>query len=91
VELPVWPCGWQGELLGLPAATGAHMERMEDVAAGLATVVVDSVDLRATTPALLAWLQRHGLRLVSVQAQPVTLTDVFFALGGMRREDTGGS
>ncbi|HEY8745632.1 MAG TPA: ABC transporter ATP-binding protein [Chloroflexota bacterium] len=91
VELPLWPCGWQSELLALPAATGVHMENRETAGAALATFVVDSVDLRATTPALLAWLQRHALRPVSMHAAPVTLTDVFFALGGVRQEDMRGS
>jgi hypothetical protein len=46
----------------------------------LVTLTVESLDLRATTPALLAWVRGHGLALVSMQAEPVTLTDVFMAL-----------
>jgi hypothetical protein len=48
--------------------------------ASLATFTLDSVDLRATTPALIAWLQQQDVRLVSMEAEPVTLTDVFLAL-----------
>jgi ABC-2 type transport system ATP-binding protein len=88
VELRAWPCGWESELRALPAATAV---RLEKAGTGLATFVIDSLDLRATTPALLAWLQGHALRPVSVQADPVTLSDVFFALGAMRREQADGS
>ncbi len=41
---------------------------------------VESLDLRATTPELLAWLRGKRWRLVSMQATPVTLDDVFSAL-----------
>ena len=44
------------------------------------TCTLQSLDLRATTPALLAWVRAMGLDLVSMQAQPVTLTDIFSAL-----------
>ena len=87
VDVPVWPYNWQRELLALPATTGVQLEERETSGPAPATFVVDSVDLRATTPALLALLQRHALRPVSMQAAEVTLTDVFFALGGIRQED----
>jgi hypothetical protein len=38
-------------------------------------MTVESVDLRATTPEILAWLQRKGLRMLSMEAEPVTLTE----------------
>jgi ABC-2 type transport system ATP-binding protein len=69
---------WERDLAGLPAVMGARVER---VASGLAILTLDSVDLGATTPALLNWIRRQGLRLVSMSAEPVTLNDVFLALG----------
>jgi ABC-2 type transport system ATP-binding protein len=47
---------------------------------------VESVDLRASTPALLDWIRRHGLSLSSMQAEPVTLTDVFAALAARHNQ-----
>ncbi len=47
---------------------------------GHITFTIESVDLRATTPALLAWVRAQGFTLVSMRAEPVTLTDVFTAL-----------
>ncbi|HEX5157118.1 MAG TPA: ABC transporter ATP-binding protein [Ktedonobacterales bacterium] len=68
---------WEHELCSLPGATHAttgstHRE--------LVVLTVESHDLRVTTPALLAWVRGRGLTLVSMQAEPVTLTDVFTAL-----------
>lgn len=77
VELQAPPHGWQSSLLSVPAVTDV---RIGIAGAGLATFTLDSVDLRATTPALIAWLQRQAVRLVSMEAEPVTLTDVFLAL-----------
>jgi len=77
VELQTPPHAWQAGLLALPAVTGVQIAI---AGAGLATFTLDSVDLRATTPALIAWLGQQGLRLLSMQAEPVTLTDVFLAL-----------
>jgi hypothetical protein len=51
------------------------------------TVTVQSLDLRATTPALLAWVRTTGLDLVSMQAQAVTLTDVFTALARSQNQE----
>jgi ABC-2 type transport system ATP-binding protein len=72
---------WEGELRRLPGASHAAPA----VASGESlTLTVESLDLRATTPALLSWVRARGLTLVSMQAEPVTLTDVFTAL--TRRE-----
>lgn len=68
---------WEHELRSLPGATNASTG---SVNRELAVVTVESHDLRATTPALLAWVRGRGLTLVSMQAEPVTLTDVFTAL-----------
>jgi ABC-type multidrug transport system ATPase subunit len=74
---------WEHDLSHLPGATGAARESTP-LSSSDATVkfVVDSLDLRATTPALLTWVRAHNLALVSMQAEPVTLTDVFIALTG---------
>lgn len=77
VELASPPHAWKAGLSALPAVTDVQMGI---AGAGLATFTLDSVDLRATTPALIDWLQQRDLRLVSMQAEPVTLTDVFLAL-----------
>jgi ABC-2 type transport system ATP-binding protein len=76
---PEGPTGseWERELNRLPGATGAVIGAPHD---GLVTFTIDSVDLRATTPALLTWVQARSLALVSMRAEPVTLTDVFAAL-----------
>jgi ABC-2 type transport system ATP-binding protein len=77
-----WPGSWQAELAALPGVTG--VAAMDGVDASrepsCAPVRVESVDLRASTPALLAWIQGQRLSLSSMRAEPVTLTDVFTAL-----------
>lgn len=77
VELRNPPSGWQSSLLALPGVTKADIAIARP---GLGTITVDSVDLRATTPELLAWLQCHELSMLSMEAEPVTLTDVFLSL-----------
>jgi ABC-2 type transport system ATP-binding protein len=72
---------WERELSHLPGATGAAIDTSPNATSDLLlTFVVDSLDLRATTPALLTWVRERSLALVSMQAEPVTLTDVFTAL-----------
>ena len=72
---------WKRELALLPGATGATVTQVAQETAGrLVTMTVESLDLRATTPALLAWLRTRDLALVSMRAEPVTLTEVFTAL-----------
>jgi ABC-2 type transport system ATP-binding protein len=68
---------WERELSRLPGITGATTGTTSD---GLITLTVESLDLRATTPALLAWVRARSLTLVSMRAAPVTLTEVFAAL-----------
>lgn len=77
VEIASPLLGWQSGLRALPAVTAVQMEV---AGATLATFTLESVDLRATTPALVAWLQRRDVRLLSMAAEPVTLTDVFRTL-----------
>ena len=64
-----------------PAATVVQITASR---ASSLTVHVESLDLRATTPALLAWVRDQGFQLLSMQAEPVTLTAVFQALAAQR-------
>lgn len=81
-DMPTSPA-WEHELRRLPGASDAST----GTASGeLVTLTVESLDLRATTPALLGWVRARGLTLVSMRAEPVTLTDVFTAL--TRRQQT---
>ncbi len=64
-----------------PAATAVQIT---DAFASNLTVKVESLDIRATTPALLAWVRAQGFTLLTMQAEPVTLTDVFQALAAQR-------
>lgn len=78
---------WERELAQLPGATGVtHAATTTSATSAsvdhdtLLRLTVESLDLRATTPALLGWVRARGLALVSMRAEPVTLTDVFTAL-----------
>jgi ABC-2 type transport system ATP-binding protein len=82
VECPAPPPAWPSWLLSLPAVTDVHVGVG---GTGVATFTLDSVDLRVTTPALIAWLERQETRLVSMQAEPITLNDVFLALNAPRQ------
>ena len=73
---------WEHELAGLPGSTAATIGTHDE----LIMLTVESLDLRATTPALLAWVRMRGLTLVSMRSEPVTLTEVFAAL--TRRQQT---
>lgn len=75
-DVPTSP-EWEQELRRLPGATNASIG---SVSGDLVTLTVESIDLRATTPALLAWVRAWSLTPVSMRAEPVTLTDVFTAL-----------
>jgi ABC-2 type transport system ATP-binding protein len=54
------------------------------------SLTLETLDLRATTPALLAWARRQGLSLASLRAQPITLGDVFVTLTGSGVEEIDG-
>ena len=71
-----------------PAATAVQITA---AAASSVTVKVESLDIRATTPALLAWVRERGFLLLTMQAEPVTLTDVFQALVAQRLSVPEGS
>lgn len=64
-----------------PAATTVQISASEP---SRLTVKVESLDLRTTTPALLTWVHAQGFTLLTMQAEPVTLTDVFQALSEQR-------
>ncbi|HEX6818015.1 MAG TPA: ABC transporter ATP-binding protein [Ktedonobacterales bacterium] len=81
---------WLAQLEALPGVTqvtlsSSHSVQVDQadapgVSAHLLTCVVHSLDPRATTPALLVWARTRDLALVSIAAEPVTLTDVFNTL-----------
>ena len=86
------PLHWQAEVSALPGIISVALDgdptRLESdgltdndtSAPNDAILRVGSVDLRATTPALLGWIRRHELTLRSMRAELVTLTDVFATL-----------
>jgi ABC-2 type transport system ATP-binding protein len=92
------PAGWMGEVTALPGVTAVadnadHTGRSVDgdaaaEASAGSVLRVESVDVRGTTPALLSWVRAHQLPLVSMRAEPVTLTDVFTALADRHVETT---
>ncbi len=82
------PAGWEDEMRALPAVTTVADGSEDDHGTAPAGPVlrVESVDLRASTPALLGWVRTRHLVLVSMRAEPVTLTDVFTALASRQVE-----
>jgi ABC-2 type transport system ATP-binding protein len=94
VALVALAAQWQEQLAALPgvaepptiAPSAAAAETGTAASDSLITFSVQSLDLRATTPALLTWVRATGFDLMSIQAEPVTLTDVFAALA--RGQDT---
>jgi len=75
------PAGWQAGLAQLPGVVTVAPPTPA-AAPDSVTCVAQSADLRATMPALVGWVRASRLALVSVQAAPVTLTDVFRVLAG---------
>jgi ABC-2 type transport system ATP-binding protein len=81
---------WRAQLETLPGVTqvATESDTNPDTPDGATlTIVIHSLDLRTTTPALLAWVRAAQLDLVSIHAQPVTLSDVFNTLA--RTEASG--
>ena len=78
------PAGWETEVGALPGVRAVSASTADshghDEAAFGPMVRAESVDLRASTPALLDWVRAHHLTLISMRAEPVTLADVFTAL-----------
>lgn len=76
---------WDAVLQALPGVTEVAAFRpisspSTQTEGTLFSTVIQTLDLRATTPALLASIRAQGLSLVGMTAEPVTLTDVFLAL-----------
>ncbi len=82
------PAGWEAEIMALPGVTAlAGAVTPGRIGATTGPVLrLESVELRSSTPALLGWIRAHQLALVSMQAEPVTLTDVFTALAARQVE-----
>ena len=76
----------QGDAAAKPAPSfpAATVVQINEASVSSLTVKVESLDIRTTTPALLAWVRAQGYTLVTMQAEPVTLTDVFQALAEHR-------
>jgi heme ABC exporter ATP-binding subunit CcmA len=68
----------------LPSFPAATVVQMREASAFSLVVKVESLDIQATTPALLAWVRAQGYTVLAMQAEPVTLTDVFRALAEHR-------
>jgi len=64
-----------------PAATAVQISA---ASASSPIMKVESLDIRTTIPALLAWVREQGCTLTTMRAEPVTLTDVFQALTEQR-------
>ena len=73
---------WLDRLARLPGVIG--MPATGDDTRGRSTLTIESADLRATTPALLAELRAGGVVFTGMRAAPVTLDDVFVALASPR-------
>lgn len=68
----------------LPGVSRADLPLTEELVEASGQTIsfkLESADLRATTPALLAWVREQGLSLQSLKADPVTLQEVFLAFG----------
>jgi ABC-2 type transport system ATP-binding protein len=72
----------------LPAATTVQISA---AATSSPVVNIESLDIRTTIPALLAWVREQGCTLTTMQAEPVTLIDVFQALAERRLQLPEGS
>jgi ABC-2 type transport system ATP-binding protein len=74
-------------LAKLPDVTSVKLLSPDDKSTSVQTTQVrlESLNLRATTSALLNWVRAQELALVSLKSEPVTLEDVFFALNPARR------
>ena len=74
----------RAEALPTPTLPETTAVQISDVSTSSPIVNVESLDIRTTIPALLAWVREQGCTLTTMQAEPVTLTDVFQALAEYR-------
>jgi ABC-2 type transport system ATP-binding protein len=74
-------------LAKLPDVTSVNLLSLDAESNPAQTIHIrlESLNLRATTPALLNWVRVQGFALVSLKSEPVTLEDVFFALNPVRK------
>jgi hypothetical protein len=79
-----WQSGRDAAALPTPAFPAATTVQITSSEPSSLMVKVESLDIRTTTPALLAWVCEQGFLVLTMQAEPVTLTDVFQALAGHR-------
>jgi ABC-2 type transport system ATP-binding protein len=77
---------WEAEVRTLPGVLAVTTDTAESERGSVQVLRVESLDVRATTPALLDWVRAKHVALVSMRAEPVTLTDVFVALSARRGE-----
>ena len=77
---------WEGSPAELPTPSLPAATAVQISAASTAspTLKVESLDIRTTIPALLAWAREQGCTLTTMRAEPVTLADVFQALAEQR-------
>lgn len=75
----LWEPSLSDTLASLPSVV--EVEMSESTADHVISIVLRSLDIRTTTPAVIDWIRRSDLQLVSMKSDPVTLNDVFFALG----------
>ena len=71
-------------VLPTPSFPAATAVKISGASTSSPTVKVESLDIRSTIPALLAWVREQGYTLTTMQAEQVTLTDVFQALAEQR-------
>jgi ABC-2 type transport system ATP-binding protein len=76
--------------LPTPELSAATAVRIVAASTASPTIHVESLDIRATIPALLAWVREQGCILTTMRAEPVTLSDVFQALAEQRLQVTEG-
>jgi ABC-2 type transport system ATP-binding protein len=80
----------RAEALPTPTLPVATAVQISGASTSSPTMNVESLDLRTTIPALLAWVREQGCTLTTMQAEPVTLTDVFQALAEHRLQVSEG-
>lgn len=76
--------------LPTPELSAATAVRIAAASTASPTVNVESLDIRTTIPALLAWAREQGCTLTTMRAEPLSLTDVFQALAEQRLQVTEG-
>ena len=81
----------RASVLSTPSLPAATAMQISAAASSSPVVKLESLDIRATIPALLTWVREQECTLTTMQAEPVTLTDVFQALAERRLQLPEGS